>query len=512
MARRLKQILLALFLINFLLGASSLQAREHQLNDLDKYIEKARKDWEIPGLAVAIVKDDSLIFAKGYGIKEIGKKGEVDEHTLFAIASNTKAFTASLLGMLIEEDKLDWDDRVIDYIPNFHMYDPYVTREITIRDLLTHRSGLPTFGGDHIWIGNAHNREEIILRLRHLKPSASFRSKYQYQNLMFLVAGQIIPAVSGQSWDDAIEERIFKPLGMNESNTSVRYLKGTGNVAAPHEMVEGKLIPIAYDNVDAIAPAGAINSNVVDMAKWMRFNLKGGQFEGEQIFSPEVIKELHTTQFPLKVSSFSEENFATRFAGYGLGWGVWDYKGYKVLSHGGGLSGMISYQILLPEIKLGVLILTNFAPNRLARALSYRIVDAFLGEPERDWSADYLKRREEEKEKKNKAEKELQSERVKGTKPSLTLKEYAGNYYEDFSGIAEVKFENDKLIFDYNPRYIGVLEHWHYDTFRVHWRHPIFDMEKKTFLTFYLDETGIVAGLKITFYDPIHFKRETEAE
>ncbi len=512
MARRLKRITLALLLVSLFFGALSLQAGEYPLNDLDGYIEKSRRDWEIPGLAVAIVKDDSLILAKGYGIKEIGKEEEVDEHTLFAIASNTKAFTASLLGVLVEEGKLDWDDRVIDCMPNFHMYDPYVTGEITIRDLLTHRSGLPTFGGDHIWIGNTHNREEIILRLRYLEPSASFRSKYQYQNLMFLVAGQIIPAVSGQSWDEAIEERIFEPLGMSESNTSVRYLKDAGNVATPHEIVEGKLLPIAYDNMDATAPAGAINSNAVDMAKWMRLNLNGGRFEGERILSPEVMKELHATQFPLEVSSFSEENFGTRFAGYGLGWGVWDYKGHKALSHGGGLSGMISYQILLPEIHLGVIILTNFAPNRLARALAYRIIDVFIGEPVRDWSVDYLKQREEEREKKKKAEEELQSKRVKGTRPSLALEEYTGTYSEDFSGIAEVRFENGKLIFDYNPRYIGVLEHWHYDTFRVHWRHPIFDMEEKTFLAFYLDETGEVTGLKVTFYDPIDFEREADTE
>lgn len=512
MIKRLKQIAPTLLCISLLLCAFSLQAEENLLRDLDSYIEKARKDWEIPGLAVAIVKDDSLIFAKGYGVREIGKKEKVDEYTLFAIASNTKAFTASLLGMLVEEGKLDWDDRVTDHIPNFHMYDPYVTREIVIRDLLTHRSGLPTFGGDHLWIGNSHNREEIISRLRHLEPSASIRSEFQYQNLMFLVAGQIVPAVTGQSWEEAIEKRIFEPLGMNASNTSVRYLRDEKNVATPHEIVEGKLIPIAYDNMDATAPAGAINSNVVDMAKWMRLNLNGGQYNGKQILSPEVIKELHTIQFPLKVSSFSEENFGTRFSGYGFGWGVWDYKGHKALSHGGGLSGMISYQILLPEINLGVLILTNFAPNRLTRALTYRIVDAFLGEPERDWSVDYLERRDEAKEKKKKEEKELQSKRIKGTKPSLKLEKYAGKYFEDFSGDAEVMLENGKLVFNYNPRYIGVLEHWHYDTFLVHWRHPIFDMEKKTFLMFYLDETGKVAELKVTFYDPISFKRVKETE
>lgn len=512
MLKRVSQITSSLLILFLLLGILPLHASENLISDLDTYIEEAVQDWKIPGLAVAIVENDSIIFAKGYGVREIGKEETVDEHTLFAIASNTKAFTAALLGMLVDEGKLDWDDRVSDFLTDFHMYDPYVTREISIRDLLTHRSGLPTFGGDHIWIGDPRSREEIMSRLRYLKPAEPFRTKFQYQNLMFLVAGQVVQAIRGQSWDECVRELIFKPLGMRESNTSVRHLTGKRNVAVPHEMVDGKIKPIEYDNVDGIAPAGAINSNVLDMARWMRLNLNGGLCNERRILSTEVMKEMHSIQFPTAGSKFSEENFGTRFSGYGLGWGVWDYKGYKVLSHGGSLSGMISRQTMIPGKNLGVIVLTNFAPHSLTRAVTYRILDAFLGEPEYDWSELYLDRREEEREKKKKTEEELEAGRTRDTKPSLGLDAYTGKYFEDFSGEAEVRIEDGKLVFDYNPRHTGDLEHWHYDTFRVTWRNGIFDMPEKSFLTFYLDETGKVAELKVTFYDPIYFKKLPEPE
>lgn len=507
-------VLLFAFFSLLLLASGSNQtfARTDALRNLDAYVEKAIKDWEVPGLAIAIVQDDSLIYAKGYGVRELGKEAKVDKYTLFAVASNTKAFTAALIGMLVEEDKISWDDRAADYLREFQMYDPYVTREIAIRDLLTHRSGLPTYGGDHLWIGSTLSREEIISRLRYLRPTASFRTKFQYQNLMFLVAGQIIPEISGKSWDESIKERLFKPLGMNQSNISIRELKKMANVATPHEAVKGKIVPIVYDNVDSVAPAGGINSNVVEMSRWMRLNLNNGTFEGKQILSPEIMREMHSIQFPLRVSPSREKEFGTRFAGYGLGWGISDYKGHKMISHGGGLSGMISYQALIPEKNLGVIVCTNFAPNNLASALTYKILDGLLGEPERDWSAEFLKRKKEAAEKKKKDEEELQIKRVKGTRPFLKLKEYTGKYFDKLSGEAEVRIEDNRLVFDYNPRHVGDLEHWHYDTFRVHWRHPIFDMPEKSFLTFYLDEAGKAAKLKVTFYDPIYFKRSAEAE
>jgi CubicO group peptidase (beta-lactamase class C family) len=507
--RNLKKQISPLILILFflLLNITPIHAQVDPLHNLDPYVQQAMKEWQVPGVAIGIVKDDSLIFARGYGVKELGKEAKVDEHTIFAVASNTKAFTAALLGMLVDEGKINWDDYVVNYMKDFQMYDPYITREINIKDLLTHRSGLPTFGGDHLWIGSEQSREDIIARIRYLEPTAPFRTKFQYQNLMFLVAGQLIPKITGQNWDDVIKERIFKPLGMVESMTTMAELKEKENVAAPHEIVGGKVAPVEYDYTDNTAPAGAIKSNVLDMAQWMRFNLSSGVYKGKQILSQKVMREMHTVQFPLPISSFSEEKLGTRFAGYGLGWSIYDYKGRKIISHGGGLSGMISYQVLVPEEKLGVIVVTNFAPNSLPRVLTYRILDAFFGEPEQDWNVIYLEQKKKEDEKKQKAEQELQEKRAQKTKPSLKLEEYAGKYFDVLSGEAEVRLENDKLVFDYNPRHIGDLEHWHHDTFRVIWRNPIYDMAPKSFLTFYLDENGEVEKLKVTFYDPIYFKK-----
>ena len=500
-----KRFNLFAFLLCTLWMTPSATAQTEALPEIDTYIQHAVQEWNIPGLAIAIVKDDAVIFSKGYGVTEIGKNYEVDEHTLFAVASNTKAFTATLLGMLVDEGKIQWDDRVIDYLPDFQMYDPYVTREIRIRDLLTHRSGLPTFGGDHLWIGNTLNRKEIIARIRYLEPTASFRTTYQYQNLMFLVAGEVVGTVTGQSWDEAMQERILNPLGMTESNTSVRLLRGLDNVASAHEIVEGELTPVAYDSIDAVAAAAGLNASVLDMVKWMRFNLNGGVVDGRQLLNPNTIRELHTIQFPRSVSRAAERDFGTRFSGYGLGWSISDFRGRKMISHGGGLTGMISLQTMLPEERLGIIILTNFAPNNLTRALTYRILDTFLGAGQRDWAAEYLERSNQARDRAIQAENTLQNSRARNTHTSLALPAYCGTYYDPLSGEALLKIENGSLVFDYNPRHIGDLEHWHHDTFRVTWRHQIFDMPAKTFLTFELNEMGVVTGLDMSFYDPIHF-------
>lgn len=480
------------------------------LKRLDTYIEQARVKWEVPGLAVAMVEDDSIIFAKGYGVRELGKLEKVDAHTLFAVASNTKAFTAALLGMLVDEGKLNWDDRVTAHVRDFQMYDPFVTRELNVIDLLTHRSGLPTYGGDHLWIGSTLSREEILRRLRFLEPSAPLRTKFQYQNLMFLVAGQIIPSVTGKSWDEFMHERILTQLGMNETSTSIRFLQNRGNVAMPHEIVSGKISVIAYDSVDAVGPAGSLNSNVIDMAQWMRLHLGKGAYQGKRLLSERTARTLHTLHMPIPVSSRAEKNFDRHFSGYGLGWFIYDYKGQKVMNHGGGLSGMFSLQTWLPDKNFGVIILTNFAPHDLIDALTYRILDAVLGAPERDWSADFLKWRDDQREREAKAESELQAQRVAGTQPSLKLESYVGDFFDDFSGPARVSLQNGKLVFYYNPRHTGELEHWNYDTFRITWNNPIYDMPKTAFITFYLDESGNVEKLKTSFYDPIHFKKLNE--
>jgi len=488
-------------------GPHSARAQSVDWDRIDGRIEAMLADWTTPGVAVAVVRDDSIVFARGYGVRTLGKPGLVGPETRFAVASNTKAFTAALLVQLQEEGKLAVDDLVIDHLPEFRMDDPWITQEIQIRDLLTHRSGLPTFGGDHLWIGQDLPRDEVVRRIRWMEPAGAFRASFHYQNLMYLVAGQVAAAVAGQNWDALMQERILAPLGMTGSSTTLAALEGIEDVASAHEKVDGELMPVEYDDVSGVAPAAALNSNVLDMARWMRANLNAGEVDGTRIFSEQSARAMQSVQYPLGVSPWAEANLGQRFNGYGLGWFIGEYRGRKVVTHSGGLTGMISLQTLLPEEGIGVVILTNYAPSAPTRAITYTILDALLGEPERDWNSVYRGFVEQGEQRRARTEAELQASRIPDTMPSLALESYTGSYEDKLSGPAEVRMEDGQLVFDYNPRHLGDLEHWNHDVFRVHWRHPIFDMQPMTFLQFSLARDGVVKSLTVTFYDPIQFER-----
>jgi CubicO group peptidase (beta-lactamase class C family) len=505
--RCVRVLILALLTTTVPLLPTLAQPAPVDLDALDQYITEAVAAWETPGAAVGIVHGDSLHFAKGYGTRTLGADAPVDAQTLFAVASNSKAFTAALLGMLVDEGRLAWDDRVTDHLPDFRLHDPWITRHMTIRDLLTHRSGLPTFGGDHLWIGNDLSQDDIIDRLPHLDPTGDFRADFQYQNLMYHAAGEVIEAVSGQTWDALVHERILTPLGMVRTTTTADTLDAIPNVADAHEVVNDTLRVVAYDDVDAIVAAAGLNSTVADMSRWMRLAMRGGHLDGDTLLQPATARAMQTIQMPLPVSSWSAENLERHFYGYGLGWFISDYKGEKMVSHSGGLTGMISLQTLLPEQGLGIIVLTNRAPNRLPRALTYRILDAFLNEPSRDWSAEYLERQRDAAARADSAEAALREARVADAPMSLPLERYTGTYANALSGEATVRLEGDHLVFDYNPRHVGDLEPWHFDTFRTTWRHPIFDMPPTSFLQFHLTPEGSIDGLTVTFYRPIYFER-----
>lgn len=497
------------FSVIFILLLSPIFAQpQGSLQEIEAFIQQYLPQTEIPGLAVAIVMDDQIVFEQGYGLREIGKSDQVDQHTLFAVASNTKAFTAALLARLVEQGQITWDDKVINFYPSLQMFDPFVTRDINIEDLLTHRVGLPTFGGDHLWIGNNLTRGEIISRLRYLEPTAQFRTKFQYQNLMYLLAGELVPAISGLSWDEAIARHFFEPLKMDRSSTSIKALPAQKNVAQPHERVDGKIRAVAYDNLDNVAPAAAINSSAHDMSGWMRLQLNRGGFEGQQILQPATIDNMHQVHFALPVSSRSREWFDADFSGYGLGWFISQYRGHKLVSHSGGMSGMISLQLLVPDKDLGIIILTNFAPNSSTRVIGYSILDRLLDIPPHDWQQRYTEAVQRAEAATAERERLLNNQRKEDTRPSHSLDDYVGHYSSQLSGPASVRIEKGQLVFDYNERHVGQLEHWHFDTFRVHWRHPIFDMDSKTFLSFEVSENGEVDGLTVRFYDPLHFQKE----
>jgi CubicO group peptidase (beta-lactamase class C family) len=456
--------------IAFLLFLLPFSGLTQNLDKIEQYIENARKDWNIPGVAVAIVKDDSLVFSKGFGLSNVNTNEKVDGNTMFAIASNTKAYTAACLAMLVDEGKISWDDRVIDHLPWFELYDPYVTMNATIRDLLSHRMGLATFSGDLIWYGTTHSREEVVRRAKYLKPVTGFRSEWGYSNIMYLAAGLIVEKVSGQRWDDFVKERIFKPLGMTRAVTSISGLRGMKNVAMPHNDVKGTNLTIEYVDWDNIAPAGSIITSVNDHARWIKMQLNGGVAYGKPLFNADQQHEMWKPHSIEEFSSFAQKLWPGKhFELYGLGWSIFDYYGYKVVSHGGGYDGMISQTVLVPELKLGFVVLTN-NNNSLPYALMYKLLDEYIKPADRkDWSKvllDFKKRREaRQAEEAAKREKD----RVKTAKPSLPIEKYAGKYACDAYGSVTVSVKNGALRvdFDHTPIYKGKLSHWHFDTFEI---------------------------------------------
>ena len=484
---RLRKLIFSI--VQLLLIAAMVQvalAQNGSLNGFDDYVNKAMKEWEVPGMAVAIIKGDQILLAKGYGVRKIGDATPVDERTLFAIGSSSKAFTAASVAILVDEGKVKWDDPVTKYLPEFEMYDPYVTRELTVRDLLTHRSGLQR--GDFLWYGTEMDRDEILKRTRYLKPSWSMRSTFGYQNLMYLAAGQLVARVSGKSWDEFIRERFFVPLEMTASSTSINAFKTANNVSSPHSKIEEKVTVIPWRNIDNIAPAGSINSNVVDMAQWVRLQLGEGTLQGKKVFSAAQAKEMHAAQtvirFEPPYTTFYPE---AHFLNYGLGWFLSDYRGRKVVEHGGAIDGMRAQVAMIPEEKLGLVVLSNMNGSGLPTALMYRIFDSLLGATPRDWSADILKTMKTLEQAGKAAEKKQEDERVAGTNPSVTLDKYAGIYRNELYGDVKVTHDAGKLSMRYGPAFTGDLSHWHYDTFRARF---FAAGDAKVFVTFALNAQG----------------------
>ena len=493
------------------------QTLEERLREIDAYAEKARQDWDVPGMAVGIVKDGKVVFTKGYGVQKLGANEKVDENTLFAIASNSKAFTTAALAILIDEGKIGgWDDKVSKYLPEFQLYNPYVTEDLTIRDLVAHRVGLDTFSGDLLWYETTYTDDEVLKRLKFLKPTKGFRSGFGYQNLMFIAAGEIIERVSGKSWSQFVSEKILQPLGMTRTTTTVRDIKD--NAAFPHNESGGAMRVLHRGNVDAAVAAAGLNSSAADVAKWLILQLNHGKFDNRQIFSERQGWEMHQPAVLLPISKSASEFIPSRhFNAYGLGWNVWDYHGRKVVSHGGGLDGMISRTALMPQENLGLVILTN-SENPVPTILQHKIFDVFLGVPRRDWNAEYLEREKQGKVREAEARKKIEASRVANTKPSLAMKDYAGTYTGDLYGDAVISEENGKLILRLKPapNFVADLEHWHYDTFRIKWRPTVAYNFPMGFVTFTIDKNGKAGELEIDqpnndfwFYE-LEFKRRAE--
>jgi CubicO group peptidase (beta-lactamase class C family) len=475
--------------------------------DLDSYVASSMKTFDVPGMAVAIVKDGKIVAAKGYGVRKLGDATAVDEFTMFGIGSNTKAFTTTALATLVDEHKLSWDDPVYQRLPGFVMFDPYVSHEMTIRDLLTHRSGMGLGEGDLLfWPHTTYSREDVIYKLRFMKPESSFRSHYAYDNLLYMTAGQIIPAVTGTSWDDYVRQRIFAPLGMNHSNVSNTAFKPGDDYAYPHSKVDGKLQVIPFGELENAGPAGAINSCAADMAKWVQLQLNRGKFADRdgRLFSEDRSNEMWTPQTILPTGTPPPPLAAlkAKFADYALGWGLRDYHGRKMIGHTGGVGGFVSRVMLVPEENVGVIILTNAEEGGAFDSILYHVLDYYFHLPPTDWVAAFKSVRDQQEKDAAETMKKAEGARDANSKPSLPLEKYAGVYSDAWYGPITIHMENGKLVisFDHTPTMIGDLQHWQQDTFKAHWRTRTIE---DAFITFALNPDGSIESAKMAAVSPL---------
>ena len=407
---------------------------------IEEIAQRAMRAFNTPGMAIGIVKDGRLVYAEGFGVRELGKPGRVTPDTVFQIGSNTKAFTAAALAILVDRGIVHWDDKVVDHLPRFRLSDPWVTREFTIRDLLSHRSGLGQGAGDLMFYpATDFSRAELIQGLRYLKPATSFRSGYAYDNVMYMVAGEIIPAVTGRSWEDFIEQEILHPLHMSACASTFERLGDRADFAQPHAVVEGATTPIPVESIPVIGPAGTINCNVSGLATWIATQLGNGQAPNAQrLFSAEQSREMWTVATAEAVAPEMQALLHTHLRGYGLGWQLQDEFGYLRVSHTGAVPGTSTWISMIPEQKLGVIVLTNQDDGLAMEAVGNQILDAYVGAPRRDLVA-MLQAREADS---DTSERELEIETKRmldAAKPSpLPPEAYLGRFHDAWRGDAEV--------------------------------------------------------------------------
>ena len=488
--------LLTLILLSLPLTTSVAQPK-----DIDTYVEKVMKTFDVPGISLSIVKDGKVILTKGYGLRTIGTNDRVDDHTLFGIASNTKAFTATAIALLVEEGKLKWDAPVINYLPAFRLSDPYVTRELTIRDLLVHRSGLGLGAGDLLWWpASDYNRKQIVRQLRYIPLATSFRSAYAYDNVLYLVAGEVIEAVSGQTWEDFVATRILAKLGMTSTNVRHSDAGMGGNVATPHAPVNGKVRPVKPFTSDNTNPAGGINTNAVDIAKWMICQLDSGRAaDGSRLFSPASTRQLWGMVTPIPIGDPPPEVpwLKTNFNGYALGFGIRDYLGRKMVSHTGGLPGYVSRIMMIPALRLGVAVFTNQESGEAFDAVAYHVVDHYLEAPSFDWLGALHRLRTRIDSITTVLDANATAARAVDSRPSLPLERYAGTYTDAWYGDLVITLSGGKLSIRMarTPDLSGTLEHFQHDTFVARWTDP--EMRADAYVTFSLNPDGSIDRVKM---------------
>ena len=454
-------------------AAQSRDART-AVRDFDAYAAKAARDWQVPGLSIAVVRNDSVLFAKGYGLRTLGQPGTVDENTLFGIMSTTKAMTATAIAMLVDEGKLAWTDPVSKWLPELQFPDPFLTRELTVKDLLTHNTGLGN--ADLLWARGDMDRPEILRRVRFLKPAYSLRSSFIYQNVMYGAAGDVVARASGMSWADFLRTRIFVPVGMTRTYATFGQMAETrdANVSRAHFRVRDTIRVIAEDTVDAIPAAGSVWSTASDMARWARFLLDSTRVGDKRLVSAASYAQLFAPQALVPPGEFYPTVARThpRWTSYGLGWFQQDYDGRYIAFHTGSLDGRTAIIALVPDARMAVVVFGNLDHAEVRHALMLRAIDVFAGTgrtARRDWNAELLDLYGGLRRTADSARKAEETKRVAGTRPSLPLTAYAGSYSHPAWGSVVVTEQGGTLHMQMGrgPQNGGMLEHWNYDTFRV---------------------------------------------
>jgi CubicO group peptidase (beta-lactamase class C family) len=486
---------------------------------LDAAVRSGMAEWEVPGLSIAVVEGGRVVFIRAYGVKELGKPQPVDLDTVMAIGSTTKAMTATLVGMLVDERRLAWDDPVTKHLPWFQLYDPWVTREIRLRDLLTHRVGV---GASFLPASTTLERREMLRRLRFLAPYAPFRARYDYSNVMYTAAGELAAEVTGKAWEDLLRVRLLVPLGMGSAHPTVDTLWPPGTVAPcfccdlngrsvgiedalpgtnlvmPHMRKNGRMQVIPWRHYANIGPAGGeLAASIRDMAQWARFLVGKGALEGKRLLSEKVFDEMHTPQNLIPAEDaplFLREESDVHMVAYGLGWRLNDYRGHRMSTHTGNVYGFMATVGLLPDDGIGVVVLANAERTGLAPALVLTAFDQFLGGPDRNWSGRVLAKYAEEARKADEAERRFLDDRRSGTSPPHPLGEYVGTYSNPAYGEARIDGTPDGLILQFPRAQKADLVHWHYEVFRMSLRGP---MAYPRFATFRTGSNGEVVGLSI---------------
>lgn len=498
-------LIVSLLFINPVLDGKS--SGKINIKGFPQLVEKMLQEWEVMGAAVAIVKDGKVVFAGGFGYRDFKNKLKVTPDTLFAIGSCSKAFTATVLGILEDEGKLEWDNPVRNYLPSFKLQDTLASEQMTPIDLVTHRSGLPRH--DLIWYGSSATREELFNRLQFLESSKGFRSTYQYNNLMYMTAGYMAGKIAGKSWEELVKQKIFDPLGMKTSNFSVKDLQESKDFSLPYSKREEKIQKISYRNLDAIGPAGSINSSVNEMVQWILLNLNKGKFGEKQIISRGNLQKIHSPQMVTGETFGKDKEFL--YASYGMGWRIMSYRGHPLLVHGGGIDGFISRVSFLPRDNAGVVVLTNTdtGGSRFCSVITYNVADRILGLPGIPWSQRLKKRDAESKKKAEERKKKGDTNRKPNTTPSHPMEDYTGEYKNPGYGILKIEKEGSQLKAALNTLHFNI-RHYHYDIFELS---SEISSDRKIKAHFYTDVNGNINRISIPIQrgvKPIEFTRLPE--